>query len=244
MLAGPFLANRRRRIEAGHPVDERAAAHPRAGEHRDRAVPGGEQTVVQVQLSVRVQLVMGHRGFVHVWSGLDDQDATSGPRQLGGHDASARPGTHDHHVSREPDRGIAALRDRAVHLHRPDRSELRWQRRIVADVADRARQRVRGFRRARIRVSDEGQELAERVHAGAAEEQRRVRPAQQQAFARRRVHVAERGEPAAGCEIREGLLQHPQDQPELDQLRWIDSAEERIGCDRCDARGVGGGDER
>ena len=53
VVARPLGADRLRRRDAGHPVDERAAADAAARQHRDRAVPGREQAVVEVQAGRR-----------------------------------------------------------------------------------------------------------------------------------------------------------------------------------------------
>ncbi len=82
------------------------------------------------------------------------------------------------------------------------------------------------------------------MHARAAQEQRRAGPTQQQALARRGVHVAEGREARAGGEIREWLFQEPQDESELDELRWINGPQEGVGGDRHNSLRVRGGNER
>ena len=61
MVSPPLGTDRGGCLDRGHPVDQRAAADARAGEHRDGAVPGREQAVVEVQAPERIELVARHR---------------------------------------------------------------------------------------------------------------------------------------------------------------------------------------
>ena len=95
VFVGPLVPDRDRRVEAGHPVDRRAAADAGPGQDRDRAVPGRGQAVVEVEPVECGQLVRGHLGLGDERPGFEDDDRTAGLGQLSGDHAG--PGARADH---------------------------------------------------------------------------------------------------------------------------------------------------
>jgi len=172
VLAGPLGADVGRSVETGHPVDERAATHARAGEQGDRAIPGRQQAVVQVQPAVGVELVAGHRRLVDEWPGFKDEHGPTGAGQLRRHHARAGTCTDDDDVRLELDVRAAGGRGPTIDHQGRDRSEVPRDRRLVGRVADGDRQRIRRVGRSRVRVGDEREQLPEGVDAGATKDER------------------------------------------------------------------------
>ena len=134
---------------------------PEPGEHRDRAVPGREQAVVEVQAVVRVELVASAARLVDERPRLEDDDGSAGPRQLRGDHAAAGTRPDDDDVGLEHDRPVAVP---AVACGGESSGRigvgLRRRPAAVRHVADRGVERVRRPA-ARVGVGEEGQELAE-----------------------------------------------------------------------------------
>ena len=85
----------------------RPAADCRAREHRDRAVPGREESVIQIEPPVGVQLICGQGRLVDERPGLDDHDRPPREGQLRGRGAATRPGPDDDDIRIERDRLVA-----------------------------------------------------------------------------------------------------------------------------------------
>jgi hypothetical protein len=121
--------------------------------------------MVQVQAGVGIELAAGHRGLVDEGAGLEDDDRTARPGELGGHDPTAGTGTDDDDVRSKLDRAVSAVRA-PVEVERPDGAELVGRRGMVRLVADRGRKRVRRARRAGVRICQERDESPERGERG------------------------------------------------------------------------------
>ena len=144
MVRRPGGPHGQRGVDAGHPVDEGPAPDPRAGKHADRAVPGREQAVIQVQARERVQLGPGHRRLVDRRSCLEHDHGPARRRQLRRDDASAGARA-DHDDVRLQDDRIGARP--AIDRRGADRRHVRRRRRCVRLVADLARGAGSGRRR-------------------------------------------------------------------------------------------------
>ena len=96
------------RRDAGRPVDERPATDPGAGQHRDRAVPGREQAVIEVEPVEGVELRARHRRLVDERAGLEDDDRPTGRRQRRRDDPAAGARPDDDGVGVERQRAIGA----------------------------------------------------------------------------------------------------------------------------------------
>ena len=112
VLGLPLRADVLGRGDAGRPVDERPAADAGPGQHRDGAVPGRGQAVVQVVAVEAVELGPRHRRLVREGAGFEDDDRPTGARECRGDDPAAGPGPDDDRVGVERDRVVGGGRTR------------------------------------------------------------------------------------------------------------------------------------
>ena len=111
VLASPIRRGRTLgALDAGHPVDQRAAADPGPGQHRHRAVPGRQQAVVEVVAVEGGEFGPWHRGLIGERPGLEDDDRSAGRGKGRRDDPAAGARTDDDRVRLEGDRRVRRRR--------------------------------------------------------------------------------------------------------------------------------------
>ena len=183
VIAAPLLPDVGRGRDRRHPVDERPATDRGTGEQRDRAIPGREQPVVEVQPGERVQLVRRHRCLVDERPRVEDHDGTTRGRRAPW-PRRRLPRRRRRPRRRRPGASVRPRRRRtAGRRHDAGPIGRRGRRRSLQPIADRRVAGIRRSRRARVGVGEEGQELAQAVEGGPPLRDPRCRPRQQHAFA-------------------------------------------------------------
>ena len=129
----PLVADVLRRPDAVHVVDDRPAAERRPGEHRDRAVLGGQQAAAEVELEHAGDLELLEVRLVAIGAHLEHEHRQPGLRAAGGDHRPARPGADHAHVGGQHRGGARHVLD-ADRLRRLGRAMARasWARDIRA----------------------------------------------------------------------------------------------------------------
>ncbi len=231
VVAPPFLADGRWRLDRRHPVDERPAADPGAGQQGHRAVPGREEAMVEIQAGERVELVGRHRPLVDEGPCLQDDHRTAGSGELRGHHAATGPRAHDDHVRIEPEGlvGVARIEWEGV---RHDRRDAGGDRGPLRPIADRDVARV-GAIVARIGIGQERQQLAQTAEHRPPLGDPRTAPVEQIAFAVLLGHLRERRGAGPQRGIGDPRLHRAEDDTQLGDLARIRGALERLDRERC-----------
>ena len=223
VVATPLGPHSGRRVDRRHPVDERPATDAGAGEHRDRAIPRGEQAVVQIQAAEGVELVARHRRLVHERTCLEDHDRSPRLGQRRSDDAATGTRTDDDDVRLERHR-LVGRTDVEGQGERHDRRPIGGHRRELGLVADHGVARIARRVGTWVRVREERHQLAECRERRPTGRERRRRPAQEIAFARARRHRGEPGRSASQDQVREARLHQPQQSMELADLLGVRGA--------------------